>query len=78
MDPYWQTIVTVVCMLAAFFWGKSNGFKLGAVYALDLIMETIEADSFVIDLNDETVDFFKEGKHFSAKRAWTNDEKEES
>ena len=74
MDPISQTVLTLVCMLGTFFWGKVRGFNHGALWAFDRVLDEIEADSFVIDEENDCLTFHKNGRKFSAKKAWTNEE----
>jgi hypothetical protein len=73
MDPISQTILTLVLMLATFFWGKMKGFNHGAIWAFDKVLDEIEADSYSIDTDNDCLRFFKRGAEFSAKKAWSDE-----
>jgi hypothetical protein len=39
MSPEYQTILTIVCMLGAWFWGKSEGRIEGISMTVDLFVD---------------------------------------
>lgn len=78
MDPIYQTILTLVCMLGAFFWGQHRGVIIGSEVTWNLIIESFDATH--IDWDEETnemVFFNKHDKKFKSTEAFYNSQKRE-
>lgn len=76
MDPISQTILTLVCMIGAFFWGLKQGTVKGAQATWEIVIDAFNA--IHIDWNEETneLTFTREGnlsKTFKSSEAWKNE-----
>jgi len=73
MGPFEQTLLTIICMAAAFYWGKREGSIAGSAQTWGVVLEAFDASHCDWDQEDNELTFTNEyGKKLNSSRAWGN------
>jgi|GEM_PF-6450032 hypothetical protein len=71
MDPVYYTILTMFCMMCAYFWGKRNGISYGIIRTYARVTEALGFHGVEFDDDTSSIVFIDKwgGKH-NAKDAF--------
>jgi hypothetical protein len=73
MDPIYQTLLTMGCMLGSFYWGLKQGAIKGSQHTWEIVIEAFNA--IYVDWNDDdnVITFTNAddmSKKFKSSEAW--------
>lgn len=74
MEPIYQTLVTLACMVGAFIWGLNVGFKKGSITSWTMIKVAFGAKDLYFDVNRCEIRFeCTDGITRFSSDAWSNE-----